>query len=70
MDNIIILLIGKIQAKIVTLHTIRSFTDSDTVLKLYKAYMCSFPFQLACKQALLGHSCSRAKKDGRACSHL
>ena len=70
MDNIIILLISKIQAKIVTLHTIRSFTDSDTVLKLYKAYMCSFLFQLACEQALLGHSCSRAKKDGRACSHL
>ena len=37
MDNIIILLISKIQPKIVTLHTIRSFTDSDTVLKLYKA---------------------------------
>ena len=70
MDNIIILLISKIQAKIVTPHTIRSFTDSDTVLKLNKAYMCSFPFQLACEQALLGHSCSRAKKDGRACSHL
>ena len=70
MDNIIILLISKIQAKIVTLHTIRSFTDSDTVLKLYKAYMCSFPIQLACEQALLGRSCSRAKKDGRACSHL
>ena len=70
MDNIIILLISKIQAKIVTLNTIRSFTDSDTVLKLYKAYTCSFPFQLACEKALLGHSCSRAKKDERACSHL
>ena len=60
----IILLISKIQAKIVTLQTVRSFTDSDTGLKLYKAYMCSFPFQLACKQALLGTPAAGQKRKG------